>query len=161
MTETIEALRGPALLAATLATGLQAGTYYVWACGVMPGLARSDDRTFVAALQHMNVAIVNPVFLASFLGTPVLAAAAAVTCGSTARPWALAGLVLAIGTVVVTGAANIPLNEALEAAGNVDKIKDLAAVRADFEDSWVRWNAVRVVTSTASLACLAWATVKS
>jgi uncharacterized membrane protein len=161
MNETIEALRGPVLIAATVATGLQAGTYYVWACGVMPGLARSDDRTFVAALQHLNVAIVNPVFLASFLGAPVLAAAAAATGGATARPWAVAGLVLAIGTVVVTAAANIPLNNALEAAGNVDRIKDLAAVRADFEHSWVRWNIVRVATSTASLACLAWAALES
>ncbi|MCW2768224.1 MAG: hypothetical protein JWO11_4183 [Nocardioides sp.] len=161
MNETIESLRGPVLVAATLACGLQAGTYYVWASGVLPGLARSDDRTFVAALQHMNVAIVNPVFMATFLGAPVLAAAAALTSGSTARPWAIAGLVLAIGTVVVTGAANIPLNDALEAAGRVDRIKDLAAVRADFETPWARWNLVRVGTSTASLACLAWAALRS
>lgn len=161
MNETIESLRGPVLLAATLAGGLQAGTYYVWACGVMPGLARTDDRTFVAALQQMNIAIVNPVFLATFLGAPILAAAALLTSSSNARPWAIGGLVLAIATVVVTGAANIPLNDALEAAGNVDKIKDLAAVRADFEDSWVRWNYVRVATSAASLACLAWAALKS
>jgi uncharacterized membrane protein len=161
MNEALETLRGPVLLAATLTAGLQAGTYYTWATGVLPGLARGDDRTFVAALQNMNIAIVNPIFLASFLGAPVLAAGAILTSSSTARPWVIAATVLAIGTVLVTGAANIPLNDALEAAGNVDRIKDLAAVRADFEDSWVRWNIVRVATSTASLACLAWAALRS
>ena len=58
------------IVLAVLANGLQAGTYYTWATGVMPGLGRTDDRTFVHAMQEMNVAIVNPVFLLSFLGAP-------------------------------------------------------------------------------------------
>jgi uncharacterized membrane protein len=161
MNDLLDTIRGPILLAATVATGLQAGTYYTWASGVMPGLARSDDRTFIAAMQHMNVAIVNPVFMATFLGAPLLAGAAVATSTSTARPWAIAGLVLAVGTVVITGALNVPLNDALEAAGSVDKITDLAGVRADFEDAWVRWNIARTLTSTASLACLAWAAWRS
>ncbi len=64
------------LPAAIVLGGLQAGTYYTWASGVLPGLARVDDRTFVHAMQQMNVAIVNPVFLLSFLGAPALAGAA-------------------------------------------------------------------------------------
>jgi uncharacterized membrane protein len=68
-------VRGPVLLAATLVAGLQAGTYFTWATGVMPGLAKVDDRTFVHAMQQMNIAIVNPVFLATFLGAPLLAGA--------------------------------------------------------------------------------------
>jgi uncharacterized membrane protein len=161
MNEFLETLRAPVLLAATLAAGLQAGTYYTWASGVMPGLAPTDDRTFISAMQHMNVAIVNPVFMLTFLGAPLLAGAAVATSASSARPWAIAGLALAVGTVVITGALNIPLNNALEAAGSVDRITDLAAVRADFEDAWVRWNVARVVTSTAALACLGWAALRS
>jgi uncharacterized membrane protein len=145
------------LLGAVVAAGLQAGTYYVWACGVMPGLAGVDDRTFVTAMQHMNTAIVNPVFMLSFLGAPALSAAAVVTSPGAVRPWVIAGLVLALGTLVITGVGNIPLNNALDAAGPVTKITDLAAVRADFETVWTRWNILRAITSTASLACLAWA----
>ena len=52
------------LITAIVAAGLQAGTYYTWASGVMPGLARVDDRTSWHAMQQMNIAIVNPVFLA-------------------------------------------------------------------------------------------------
>ena len=43
MTELLDTLRAPILLAATVATGLQAGTYYTWASGVMPGLAKVDE----------------------------------------------------------------------------------------------------------------------
>jgi uncharacterized membrane protein len=151
MNEILENLRAPVLLAATVASGLQAGTYYAWASGVMPGLARTDDRTFVATMNHVNVAIVNPVFMLTFLGAPALAAVAVATSAPSARAWAVAGLVLAIGTVVVTGAANVPLNDALAAGGS----------RADFETVWVRWNVVRTVTSTGALACLAWAAIRS
>ncbi|CAI9412196.1 anthrone oxygenase family protein [Nocardioides sp. T2.26MG-1] len=161
MNEILETLRAPALLTATVAAGLQAGTYYTWASGVMPGLARTDDRTFVHTMQQMNIAIVNPVFMATFLGAPLLAGAAVLTSSSTARPWVIAGLALAIGTVAITAGGNIPLNNALDAAGAVDRITDLAGVRADFEDAWVRWNVARAVTSTASLACLAWAAWRS
>ena len=107
-------VRGPVLLVAAVVAGLQAGTYFTWSTGVMPGLARVDDRTFVSAVQQMNIAIVNPVFIATFLGAPLLAGAAAVLCGPQARPWAIAATVLAVGTLVISFAGNIPLNDALD-----------------------------------------------
>jgi uncharacterized membrane protein len=153
--------RGPLLLVAAVVAGLQAGTYFTWATGVMPGLARVDDRTFVDTMQQMNVAIVNPVFIATFLGAPVLAGAAAVVAGPQARPWAIAATVLAVGTLAISFAGNIPLNDALEAAGPVDKIKDLAAVRADFESLWVKLNIGRCLTSAGALACLVMAGLRA
>ena len=156
----LDDLHAPVLTAAIVLGGLQAGTYYTWASGVMPGLARVDDRTFVHAVQQMNVAIVNPVFLASFLGAPALAGLAVLTTGGSARWWVLAGAGLAVATVVITGGLNIPLNDALDAAGPIDSIRDLAAVRSDFESAWRRWNVLRTLTSTASVACLAWAALR-
>src|SRR3954468_18499774 len=88
MTELLETLRSPVLLAATVAAGLQAGTYYVWACGVVPGLAKTDDRTLTSSPTHMNVAIVNPVFMLTFLGAPALAVLAVITTSGPARTWA-------------------------------------------------------------------------
>jgi uncharacterized membrane protein len=152
---------GPLLVAAAVVAGLQAGTYFTWATGVMPGLARVDDRTFIEAVQQMNVAIVNPVFIATFLGAPVLAGAAAIFAGPHARPWAVAATVLAVGTLVISFAGNIPLNDALEHAGPVDRIKDLHAVRADFESLWVKLNIGRCLTSAGALAALAMAALKA
>lgn len=82
------------------------------------------------------------------------------TSGSAVRPWTIAALVLAIVTVVVSGVGNIPLNDALAAAGPVDRIADLGAVREHFEAVWVRWNLIRTVTSTGSLALLVYAALR-
>lgn len=145
---------------ATLVAGLQAGTYFTWSTGVMPGLARVDDRTFVHAMQQVNVAIVNPVFITTFVGAPILTAAVVALGGPQARPWAIAATVLAVGTVVITAAGNVPLNDALAAAGGIDAIKDLATVRADFESRWVALNLARTLTSAGALACLAAAALR-
>ncbi|GAA1532337.1 DUF1772 domain-containing protein [Nocardioides humi] len=149
-------LRSAVLVAATVAAGLQAGTYYIWACAVIPGVARTDDRTFVTTLNHMNHAIVNPVFLLTFLGAPLLAAVAAVLAAPSSRPWVLVALALAIATLVVTFAANIPLNDALDADA-----ADPAAARAAFETAWQWWNGLRVVTATGALLALAGALLRA
>src|SRR3954471_23361778 len=153
-------VRGPLLVVAAVVAGLQAGTYFTWATGVMPGLGKVDDRTFVDAVQQMNIAIVNPVFIATFLGAPVLAGAAPGLARPQARPWAIAATVLAVGTLVISFAGNIPLNDALEHAGKVDRIKDLHAVRTDFEGLWVKLNIGRCLTSAGALACLAIASIR-
>lgn len=154
MTSTLENARGPVLLAAGLLAALQAGTYFTWATGVLPGLARVDDRTFVSTMQEVNVAIVNPVFMLTFLGAPLLAGAAVVVAGRDARPWTIAAAALAAGTVVITVAGNVPLNDALAAAGPVDQIEDLAAVRADFESLWTGLNLARTLTSAGAVVAL-------
>ncbi len=151
-----DTLRSPLLLGAMLTAGLQAGTYYVWACAVMPALARVDDRTFVSTIAHVNQAIVNPVFMASFLGAPVLAGAAVATSTQAARPWTITALALALATVLITAAGNVPLNNALR-----DVVADPAPARAAFEPAWVRWNIVRTLTSTAALAALGWAALRT
>ncbi|MGH3083581.1 MAG: hypothetical protein ACRDNP_05880 [Gaiellaceae bacterium] len=43
---------------------------------MMPGLDRAGDRTLVDAMQQINEAIQNPVFVLSFMGAPLLTAAA-------------------------------------------------------------------------------------
>jgi len=151
------------LLAATLTTGLMAGIYYAFACSVMPGLRDTDDRTLVSTMQSINVAIINGWFLLVFVGAPLLTLAAGAVHlragGRAALPWVAAGLALNVLAFLVTAAANVPLNNALDAAGPVDQITDLAAVRAHFETSWIRWNLVRTAATTAAFGCLGYALV--
>lgn len=162
----VELIRATTLVAATVATGLVAGLFYAFSCSVMPGLARTDDRTFVDAMQRINVAILNGWFALGFGGALVLTVlATALHLGGDQRsvlPWVIAALVLYVATLVITGVVNVPLNNELEAAGPRDRIADaaeLAAVRLHFEARWVRWNIVRALTSTGALGCLAWALV--
>jgi uncharacterized membrane protein len=144
---------GAALLAGTVTTGLMAGLFAAFSYAVMPGLARTGDATFVAAMQRINVAILNPVFGLCFGGALLFTALALALPGDRARTgWVLAGLLLYAAVLAVTFAVNVPLNNRLNAATG-----DPAAARAAFESAWVRWNAVRSVLSTAALGCLCWA----
>ena len=71
-------LRTLSLLGATLTMGLVTGAFALYAHAIMPGLKTTDDRTFVAAFQAVDRAIINPWFmLAGFLGALVLTGAAA------------------------------------------------------------------------------------
>ncbi|MFE9495751.1 anthrone oxygenase family protein [Streptomyces collinus] len=136
--------------AATVAMGLIAGVFYVFACAVMPALDRSDDRTYVEVMRDINVVIQNPVFFLGFLGALALTGVSAWQLRGTAGGrWVVAALVAYGLAFLVTVVFNIPLNDALAAKG------DPAALRKHFEDPWVAWNVVRAVLSTLALACLA------
>lgn len=155
--------KGAALIGATLTMGLLSGLLYAYACSVMPGLARTDDRTFVDAMQRINAAILNGWFALSFFGAPVLTILAGAIHargdGRGALPWIAAALVLYGIALAITVRINIPLNNDLDAAGDPERIPDLASVRARFEARWVRWNIARAAASTAAFACLAWSLV--
>jgi uncharacterized membrane protein len=151
----MDTLRSAALIAATITTGIMAGLYFTWANSIMPGLKGTEDRTFIEVMQRFNVSIVNPVFVLLFLGAGAIGILATILHGGRAGfGWILAGTALYVATLVVTFALNIPLNNALDAAGDPARITDVAAVRAQFEATWVRWNVVRTVTSTAGFVCL-------
>ncbi|GAA0400579.1 DUF1772 domain-containing protein [Microbispora corallina] len=156
-----DTLRTVALLAAVFTSGLLAGLFYAFACAVMPGLRRAADRTLVDAMQRINVAILNGWFALTFAGAPILTAVtAALHLGGDARrvlPWAGAALLFHCAALAVTFAINIPLNNALDAAGEPDRLADPRLVRDRFEALWVRWNLVRAAASAAAFGCLAWA----
>ncbi|WP_030302898.1 DUF1772 domain-containing protein [Streptomyces katrae] len=151
------------LIAATITTGLMAGLFFAFDVSVMPALGRSDDRTFIAVMQRINVAIVNGWFMTGFLGSLLFTGLALALClasgaGEVAPPLigALVAYALQLG---VTGRVNIPLNDALDQAGAVERIADPAAVRNAFASRWVPANRWRTLLCTIALGCLAWALV--
>lgn len=152
------AVRMAAMVLAVLSTGLVAGVFYAYAISVMPALARTDDRTLIDVMQKINVVIINPWFMFGFMGTVGFTAlAAALHLGSDQRATLIwLGIALAINVIAfgVTVGLNVPLNDALAAAGDPASIADTAAVRADFEATWVRWNIVRAVLHTAAFLVL-------
>jgi len=152
------------LFVATITMGLTAGVCGLYAYAIMPGLGNTDDRTFVGAFQAIDRAIINPLFMLTFFGALVFSAVAAVAHlrgdGRPALPWILVAGLLYLATVVITMTVNVPLNDAIKAAGDPDRITDLAAVRANFHEArWIAWNIVRTVATTVAFGCLAWALV--
>jgi len=152
-------LRVASLMAATMTTGLVAGVYAIYSNAFMPGLAKTDDRTFVGAFQAVDRAIVNPLFLAlGFLGAALfMLLAGLLSLTEKALPWIAVAFVLYLVTVILTMAVNVPMNDALKAAGDPATI-DAAAARAAFNESkWVAFNLFRTVLALVSFGFLGWA----
>jgi uncharacterized membrane protein len=152
------------LVAATMGVGLMAGVFWLYSHTIMPALGRTDDRTFVAAFQATDRAIVNPMFIATFVGALGLTGLATLmqlgADGRSGRPWTIGAFVLYLAVFIITIRVNVPLNNGIKAAGDPDEIPDLAAVRARFDErTWVRWNHVRTVATTVAFGLLVWSLV--
>jgi uncharacterized membrane protein len=153
----VDVIQGAALVAAAISMGLMAGVFCIYANAIMPGLRRTDDRTFVGAFQSIDRAIINPPFLLTFFGALVLTGLAAVLQlddGGAVLAWTVAAFLLYLAVVAITLRIHLPRNDEIKATTD----PDLAAVRRRFDEpTWARWNTVRALASTAALGCLAWA----
>lgn len=127
---------------------LGGGTFWSFSTGVMPGLGRTDDETFVSSMRSINRAVVNPLFLLPIFLPPVPLVWAGLIDLDDARGWMLvaAGVVFFVGAIVVTGAGNVPLNNALDGATS-----STTAARAAFERRWNALNGVRSLSSVVAI----------
>jgi uncharacterized membrane protein len=50
---------------AVMTVGMFAGVFGLYSNAIMPGLRRTDDRTFVGAFQAIDTAVINPLFLST------------------------------------------------------------------------------------------------
>ncbi|MGO4458447.1 DUF1772 domain-containing protein [Streptomyces sp. M-16] len=144
---------------ATVLVGLMAGLFFAFDISVMPGLAASDDRTYVTAMQHFNAAIDgNGLFGTVFLLAPLSAAASAVVefRGGRRRVALCAGAAAAayLVVLVITFTVNIPLNNELAAVGDAAKATAFP-VLDKFKGTWVTTNIIRTLLCTAALTALA------
>ena len=152
------------ILTATV-TALIAGLFFAWSCSVTIGLARIPDTMYIAAMQAMNRAILNPVFLICFVGNVLLLPLSAYMFYSTPVSTRFillvtAAVVYLVGVFGVTILGNVPMNESLDAFDlSAASPADIAAQRIAFEKPWNTLNMVRSVASTLSvvlviIACL-------
>ncbi|MFD0682548.1 MULTISPECIES: anthrone oxygenase family protein [unclassified Paenibacillus] len=137
-----------------LGSGLIAGIFFAFSVFVMAALARLPAAQGIAAMQSINVVILNTVFIVVFIGTALACAVLAITSffrwGEAGSIYLLAGsLIYLIGSFLVTLVFNVPLNDALAA---VDPISTKGAdVWTQYNVSWVAWNHVRTIATVASL----------
>lgn len=141
-------------------TGLLAGLFYGYQCSVINGLGRLGNREYLLAFQHVNSAILNPVFFLSFIGSLIVMIVTTMVMyrsGNTALfPYLLAATAIyAIGVFGITIACNVPLNNAV-AALNIQAAtsEEIGRMRLGFEAKWNKWHLIRTVASTISFAIL-------
>lgn len=140
----------------TLGSGLIAGVFFAFSSFVMPALARTTSPHGAEAMQYINITVINPLMMGTFLGTGVLCLLLAGLSLWTAdtTPWLtlLASAFYIFGTVGVTIAFNVPMNDELAPM----RLDDAATAGywQHYLTRWTRWNTFRTVAAT--VACLAY-----
>lgn len=142
-------------LATALGAALIAGTFFAFSSFIMPALSARPASESVAAMQSINVKVLNRSFLGTFFGTAALSLVLVVLslieggiAGGGSRLLG-SGLYL-VGTIGVTIVCNVPRNDAL-AAIDPDG-PDAGRAWASYDPAWTAWNTVRTVAA-ALAAC--------
>ena len=124
---------------------------------VLPALRTLPAVDALAAMQRINVAAVQPTFMALFFGGAALSAGLVVTELSTG-PFTGRGLTRVIGASLalasfgLTIAANVPLNNALASVNPAGT--GAAEAWQAFNDGWSRANLIRGGAAMAGAALL-------
>jgi uncharacterized membrane protein len=143
--------------ASALGSGLMAGVFFAFSVIVMKALRRLPPAQGIAAMQAINVVVLNPWFLVVFSGTAagcvLLVLSSPILWHSTGGIYRLSGgLLYLVGTILVTRIFNIPRNHALAA---VDPTSTNASnLWAKYVRSWTAWNHIRTITALGAAAAL-------
>jgi len=137
-----------------LGAAVTGGVFFAFSSFVMRALDRLSQGEAIAAMNSINITVINPLFMAMLFGTGVLCA---VDIAVALRYWAPVGAgYLAAGAVVylvtsvgVTMLGNVPLNVAL-AKSQSRGVEDWARYRK----AWTRWNHVRTIGCAAAAALI-------
>jgi len=144
-------------LATALGCGLGAGVFFAFSAFVMDGLSRAEAPEGIAAMQWINRRAPTPAFLLVWLGTGALClvvAALTVVSGGDRRAVlaAAAAAVYVAGSIAVTFARNVPMNDALARMDARDPAT--AGYWRTYVRRWTAWNHVRAGASIAAAALL-------
>jgi len=141
--------------ASALGSGVVAGIFFAFSNFVMKALARVPPAQGIAAMQSINVVVLNRWFFAAFFGTALCCLALAIiSCIRWQRPGAgyllVGSLLYVVGTILVTIVCNVPLNDSLAAVDPTSA--DAAPTWANYLKAWTAWNHVRAVAAIAAAA---------
>lgn len=152
---TLEKFLPTLTLLAALGSGLIAGVFFAFSSFVMRALGRIPAPAGIAAMQSINIVVLNPVFLSVFVGTAAICGVAIVFSwlrwNQPGAAYLLAGgLLYVIGTFLVTMMFNVPRNDALAAVAPADP--ESVKLWTSYLSSWTVWNHVRTVAALAAAA---------
>jgi len=144
---------------AAIGSGIVAGIFFAFSSFVMAGLGRIPPAQGVAAMNSINVTVINPSFMSAFLGTGLLCLVVGVRAlflwnQGGAKLVLVASLVYLVGSFGVTLVFNVPLNNKL--ASIADPVQAVA-FWPNYLAAWNTWNHVR--TAAAALSAVLFSAV--
>ena len=149
------------ILFSTLGSALVAGVFFAFSTFIMKALGRLQPEQGIAAMQAINVTVLNPWFFTVFFGTGAGCIFLAIFAllnwsGPVATHLAVGSMLYIVGSIFVTMVFNVPLNNALARAeaNNPDSV----SLWRHYLHRWTFWNHVRTGGSlaAATLLILAW-----
>ena len=145
--------RSALLIYTVVAAGINSGAFFIFSNFVMASLGRLAPAEGARAMQEMNRAAPNPLFMATLMGGGITGAVLAGTAsGQSGAAWQVAGGIMSLATMLITVTFHVPRNNRLDAVDADSTVGQ--AVWADYRRSWTRGNHVRTATSTLSVLCL-------
>lgn len=146
----------------SVCAGTVGGVFFAFSVFVMRALEQLPPEQGIAAMQRINVTVITPLFLGTFLGAVPLLAAAAYVAYSSGAAGAMAWLLFAllaytVGSVGVTMVFNVPCNNRLAALTATSP--EARSYWPVYVREWQRWNHVRCLACLlAAASCAAAAT---
>lgn len=138
------------VLIAAMGSCLVAGVFLAFSNFIMTALGRIAPASGIAAMQSINIVVINPLFMAVLFGSGLIS----LYLGYDAvRHWSETASALVVvaaacyvfGTIGVTMVFNVPLNNQL--AGVVADAGDGLEVWNHYVDRWTFWNHVRCLAA--------------
>ncbi len=138
---------------ALLGSALVGGIFFAFSSFLMKALARVPSSEGIRAMQSINVVVLNLSFLGVFIGTAVvsLGAGGLALAGwdHPSAPFFLGGaFCYVVGTFLVTGLGNVPLNDQLAAVSATDTAAP--DIWQHYLSRWTMWNHVRTAAAMAA-----------
>jgi uncharacterized membrane protein len=145
------------VIIAIIGTAVVGGVFFAFSSFIMKALARLPASEGIAAMQSINIVVLNPVFLGVFMGT---SAVSLLILAIAIKGWELpsapylltGGLLYFVGTFLVTGLGNVPLNNQLASIGPTDPAS--SDIWQHYLERWTRLNTLRTMCSIAATLVL-------
>jgi uncharacterized membrane protein len=140
----------PLVLFAAIGSGLTAGIFFAFSTFVMQALAQQPTSPGIATMQSINITVINPWFMVAFFG-PAIASLGLIFLAlrQWEQPgsmyWLIGSLLYLIGTIGVTIAGNVPLNDALAIVS--PESAEGANLWVKYLTDWTFWNHVRTIAA--------------
>jgi uncharacterized membrane protein len=150
------------IILVALGCGLVAGVFFAFSTFVMTALAQIKPSQGIIVMQAINITAINPLFMLALLGTAAgcLGVILSVLFDQQ-QPGVIylvvGSLVYLVGTVLVTIACNVPLNNALAVVQ--PESHEGVTLWARYLTAWTWWNHGRTIAALLAAAlftaCLA------
>lgn len=146
----IENLRLPLILLATVGSAVSGGIFFAFSTFIMQALAQLPSAQGIAAMQAINITVINPWFMMAFFAPAVAGVLLSVSLlfqwQQSIAPYLLtASLLYLIGTIGTTILGNIPLNDALAIVAP-NSVKG-STLWTRYLTNWTFWNHLRTVAA--------------